>query len=59
MAIAFLKSTLEANPDNAEAQLDEELWHRSGHWDNYRENMYFTEPSEARAGEERASRSSR
>ena len=22
--------------------LDEELWHRSGHWDNYRENMYFT-----------------
>ncbi len=23
--------------------LDEELWHRSGHWDNYKENMYFTE----------------
>ncbi|MGZ5329903.1 MAG: threonine--tRNA ligase [Solirubrobacterales bacterium] len=23
--------------------LDEELWHRSGHWDNYVENMYFTE----------------
>ncbi|HOJ62837.1 MAG TPA: threonine--tRNA ligase [Spirochaetota bacterium] len=23
--------------------LNEELWHRSGHWDNYRENMYFTE----------------
>jgi threonyl-tRNA synthetase len=23
--------------------LDEELWHRSGHWDNYRDNMYFTE----------------
>jgi len=22
--------------------LDEELWHRSGHWDNYKENMYFT-----------------
>jgi threonyl-tRNA synthetase len=21
--------------------LDVELWHRSGHWDNYRENMYF------------------
>src|SRR5919106_6254019 len=21
--------------------LDEELWHRSGHYDNYRENMYF------------------
>ena len=28
--------------------LDEELWHRSGHWDNYRENMYFVEPSAAR-----------
>lgn len=23
--------------------LSEELWHRSGHWDNYRENMYFTQ----------------
>jgi threonyl-tRNA synthetase len=22
--------------------LNEELWHRSGHWDHYRENMYFT-----------------
>jgi threonyl-tRNA synthetase len=22
--------------------LDEELWHRSGHYDNYRENMFFT-----------------
>jgi threonyl-tRNA synthetase len=22
--------------------LDVELWHRSGHWDNYRENMFFT-----------------
>ena len=22
--------------------LREELWHRSGHWDHYRENMYFT-----------------
>lgn len=22
--------------------LDEELWHRSGHYENYRENMYFT-----------------
>lgn len=21
--------------------LNEDLWHRSGHWDNYRENMYF------------------
>jgi threonyl-tRNA synthetase len=26
--------------------LDTELWHRSGHWDNYRENMFFAEPSE-------------
>ena len=23
--------------------LDEELWHRSGHYDNYRENMFFAE----------------
>ena len=23
------------------AILSEELWHRSGHWDTYRENMYF------------------
>lgn len=23
--------------------LNEELWHRSGHWDHYRQNMYFTE----------------
>lgn len=22
--------------------LHEELWHRSGHWDNYRDNMYFS-----------------
>ncbi len=22
--------------------LREELWHRSGHWDNYKDNMYFT-----------------
>jgi threonyl-tRNA synthetase len=22
--------------------LNEELWHRSGHWDNYKENMYFS-----------------
>ncbi len=22
--------------------LKEELWHQSGHWENYRENMYFT-----------------
>jgi threonyl-tRNA synthetase len=26
--------------------LDVELWHRSGHWDNYKENMFFTAPSE-------------
>ena len=25
------------------AILSEDLWHRSGHWDNYHENMYFTE----------------
>ena len=23
--------------------LDDELWHRSGHFENYKENMYFTE----------------
>ena len=23
--------------------LDEELWHRSGHWDNYKDNMFFVE----------------
>ena len=22
--------------------LNEELWHKSGHWDHYKENMYFT-----------------
>ncbi|MDD5603955.1 MAG: threonine--tRNA ligase, partial [Eubacteriales bacterium] len=27
--------------------LSEELWHRSGHWDHYRENMYFTKIDEA------------
>ncbi|PKO17643.1 threonine--tRNA ligase [candidate division BRC1 bacterium HGW-BRC1-1] len=26
--------------------LNEELWHQSGHWDHYRENMYFTEIDE-------------
>jgi threonyl-tRNA synthetase len=26
--------------------MDTELWHRSGHWDNYRENMFFAAPSE-------------
>ena len=30
--------------------LDEELWHRSGHWDNYRENMYFVDVSERDGG---------
>lgn len=23
--------------------LNEQLWHTSGHWDNYKDNMYFTE----------------
>ncbi|MCK4887105.1 MAG: threonine--tRNA ligase [Planctomycetes bacterium] len=23
--------------------LNEKLWHKSGHWDNYKENMYFTD----------------
>ncbi len=27
--------------------LSEELWQRSGHWDHYRENMYFTEIDDA------------
>ncbi len=26
--------------------LEESLWHRSGHWDHYREHMYFTEVDE-------------
>ena len=26
--------------------LSEELWHRSGHWDHYAENMYFTQIDE-------------
>jgi threonyl-tRNA synthetase len=26
--------------------LREELWHESGHWDNYKNNMYFTEIDE-------------
>ena len=34
--------------------LDEELWHRSGHYENYRENMFFAEPAEReRSGEGR------
>src|SRR6201747_1484537 len=28
--------------------LDEQLWHRSGHWDNYRDEMYFMEDGERR-----------
>ncbi|WP_315117465.1 threonine--tRNA ligase [uncultured Clostridium sp.] len=26
--------------------LNEKLWHRSGHWDHYKENMYFTKIDE-------------
>jgi threonyl-tRNA synthetase len=26
--------------------LSEELWHRSGHWDNYKDKMYFTQIDE-------------
>lgn len=26
--------------------LNEELWHKSGHWDNYKENMYFCQIDE-------------
>jgi len=34
--------------------LDVELWHRSGHWDNYKENMFFTAAAEREGkGEER------
>lgn len=32
--------------------LDTELWHRSGHWENYRENMFFAEPSERNRDED-------
>ncbi|MBA2546017.1 MAG: threonine--tRNA ligase [Solirubrobacterales bacterium] len=28
--------------------LDEELWHRSGHWDNYKENMFTVESEDRR-----------
>jgi threonyl-tRNA synthetase len=28
--------------------LDEQLWHRSGHWDNYRDDMYFMQSDEKR-----------
>lgn len=27
--------------------LNESLWHQSGHWDHYKENMYFTEIDDA------------
>ena len=27
--------------------LNEELWHNSGHWDHYKDNMYFTQIDEA------------
>ena len=27
--------------------MNEELWHTSGHWDHYKENMYFTQIDEA------------
>lgn len=27
--------------------LNEELWHRSGHWNHYKENMYFTKIDDA------------
>jgi len=27
--------------------LNEELWHRSGHWDHYKNNMYFTKIDDA------------
>jgi threonyl-tRNA synthetase len=30
--------------------LDVELWHRSGHWDNYKENMFFTAPTQREEG---------
>ena len=32
--------------------LDVDLWHRSGHWDNYKENMFFTAPAEREGGGE-------
>ncbi|HTU14676.1 MAG TPA: threonine--tRNA ligase [Solirubrobacterales bacterium] len=28
--------------------MDEELWHRSGHWDNYKDDMYFMEVDDRR-----------
>ncbi len=32
--------------------MDVDLWHRSGHYENYRENMYFAEPVERDRDEE-------
>jgi threonyl-tRNA synthetase len=31
--------------------LDEELWHRSGHWENYKENMFFTDAAKGDRGD--------
>jgi len=28
--------------------LDEQLWHRSGHWDNYKDDMYFMDDGDRR-----------
>jgi len=39
------KSRISGNKDSD--ILNEELWHRSGHWDHYKENMYFTKIDEA------------
>ena len=33
--------------------LDEELWHRSGHFENYRENMFFTQAEGSEEGDRR------
>jgi threonyl-tRNA synthetase len=33
--------------------LDVDLWHQSGHYENYRENMYFVEPAEGDRGGDR------
>ena len=33
--------------------LDRELWRRSGHWDNYREEMFFIEAAEGAGEDER------
>ena len=33
--------------------LDRELWRRSGHWDNYREEMFFIEAAEGARADER------